>query len=255
MSRDWSTRHKGSPPKQTQQSHKRRSSEACICPEHVPTRAGDEHHDPLASDWDDSGNPWDPCERSQLFFLAAQLHEIKRFRGRHQIGCLRYFECGWNAHFRMSLWYLPLVSSSEWSGGLKSDGRPSLHRAIPIYDADVTFSRHRPNSCCLRGRNRASRVAFCLQGGQWAHVFVHRLSVGQRRHSPPAHLDRRSGHSLALRRTVAAGPPPWASKNGHWPPHPSPQWGAPAPAGGASAPTLKFGAPPPNPHLNMVVVG
>ena len=72
---------------------------------------------------------------------------------------------------------------------------------------------------------------------------------------PPSSVDRRNGHSLALRRTVAAGPPPWASKNGHWPPHPSPQWGAPAPAGGASAPTLKLGAPPPNPHLNMVVVG
>jgi len=71
---------------------------------------------------------------------------------------------------------------------------------------------------------------------------------------PPPPLDRRNGHSLALRRTVAAGPPPWASKNGHWPPQSSPQGGAPATAGGASAPTLKLGAPPPNPHLNMVVV-
>jgi len=136
-----------------------------------------------------------------------------------------------------------------------SDGRPLLHRAIPICDADVTLSRHRPNSCCLRGRNRASCAAFCLQGGQWAHIFVHRLSVGLRRHSPPPPVDGRNGHSLALRRTGAAVPPPWASKNGHWPPHPSPQWGAPAPAGGASAPALKLGAPPPIPHLNMVVVG
>jgi len=39
------------------------------------------------------------------FFPGAQLHEMKRFRGRYQIGGLQYFKCGWNAHFRLSQWY------------------------------------------------------------------------------------------------------------------------------------------------------
>jgi len=71
----------------------------------------------------------------------------------------------------------------------------------------------------------------------------------------PPPRGRRSGHFLALRRAVAACPAPSASKYGHWPQHISPQWGAPGPAEGASAPTLKCKAPPPNPHLNVVVVG
>jgi len=175
-----------------QPSHKRRSSEARFHPEDTPPTASTCRHAqvrsttiPLHQIGTSRTTPGILASDRNCFFPRAQLHEIKHFRGRHQIGGLRYFKCGWNAHFRVSQWYEPLVSSSEWSGGIKSDGRPSLHPAIPFWDADVTLSRHRPNSCCLRGRNRVARVAFCLHGGQRDHFFVHRLSVGQRRHSPP----------------------------------------------------------------------
>jgi len=104
-----------------------------------------------------------------IFFPVRRRTKWQSFHGRHQIGCLRFFKVGWNAHFRMSQLYVPLVSCSEWSQGMKSHRRPLLHRAIPSSNADVQLSRNRPNTCCLRLWNCASRIAFFL-----GHLIVPR---------------------------------------------------------------------------------
>jgi len=109
-----------------------------------------------------------------------------------------------------------------------------------------------PSVCAVGTARRAFPFA-CTTSSE--PIFsVHRLSFRQRRQSPTSPWTEET--DLLWRCVVQwrQPPPSWESNNGHWHPHPSPRWGAYAPAGGASASILNLLAAPPNLHLNMVAV-